>query len=221
SGHSTSSALIMAVAKGMLQSLGYTMQVPVEDHYITSKSELCDDMAILLGGRVAEEIVFNEVTTGAENDLERVTEIARRMICEFGMSDSLGPVTLGRRHGPVFLGRDLVEDRNYSEEIASAIDKEVRSMVDRCYEKSRQLLTSNRHKLDAVVTALLRKETIDGAELDRIIADPDRIEEILASMVEPSNGNTPPGQAATPQEGLAPSSSATEGGSASPSPTMA
>jgi len=187
---------VTILPRGM--ALGYTMQVPVEDHYITSKSELIDNMTILLGGRAAEEIVFNESTTGAENDLERVTEIARRMVCEYGMSDTLGPVTLGRRHGPIFLGREIAEDRNYSEEVASAIDKEVRRLIDDCFQRARELLTARRATLDALVEVLLQKETIDGEELDRIVNN-----SALASDLAP-------GASDGENDGSADSSSATE-----------
>jgi cell division protease FtsH len=187
---------VTILPRGM--ALGYTMQVPVEDHYITSKSELIDNMTILLGGRAAEEIVFNESTTGAENDLERVTEIARRMVCEYGMSDTLGPVTLGRRHGPIFLGREIAEDRNYSEEVASAIDKEVRRLIDDCFQRARELLTARRATLDALVEVLLQKETIDGEELDRIVNN-----SALASALAP-------GASDGENDGSADSSSATE-----------
>jgi cell division protease FtsH len=129
------------------------------------------EMTALLGGRVAEELVLNEISTGAQNDLERVTEIARSMVCEFGMSETLGPRTLGRKQGPVFLGRDLVEDRNYSEEVAHLIDQEIRRLVDECYARARDILKARRAALDHVVQALLKRETLDGAELDRLIQE--------------------------------------------------
>lgn len=158
---------VTIVPRGM--ALGYTLQLPEEDRYIIRRAELLDRLSSLLGGRAAEHLVFNEITTGAQNDLERATELARRMVCQFGMSDKLGPVALGRPAGPVFLGRDLVEDRNYSEEIASQIDREVRSLVDECYERARQLMSDNREALDRVVNQLLEKETIDSDELDELI----------------------------------------------------
>lgn len=123
--------------------------------------------------------------------MERVTDIARRMICEFGMSDKLGPVTLGRRHGPIFLGREIVEDRNYSEEVASAIDREVRSMVDDCFAKARELLTANREILGAIVEVLLNKETIDGEELSRIVDNPAAIADMLRDVGDSNNGGAP------------------------------
>jgi cell division protease FtsH len=143
------------------RALGYTMQYPVEDKYLTTRQEFMDDVSALLAGRVAEETVFNEVTTGASNDFERATAIARAMVCEYGMSERLGPVVLGTRHGSPFLGRDWNEERNYSETIALEIDKEVRSIIDECYERSRVILTENRAKMDQIVRVLLEKEMLE------------------------------------------------------------
>lgn len=152
-------------------ALGYTLHLPAEDRFIRTRSQMMAEMTALLGGRVAEELVLNEISTGAQNDLERVTEIARSMICEFGMSETLGPRTLGRKQGPIFLGRDLVEDRNYSEEVAHLIDQEIRRLVDECYARARDILKARRAALDHVVQALLKRETLDGAELDRLIQE--------------------------------------------------
>lgn len=151
------------------RALGYVLTLPNEDTFLNSKSEMLDNMTSMLGGRAAEKMVFNEVWTGAQNDLERVTEMARRMVCEFGMSENLGPLTLGRRNGPVFLGRDFHEERNYSEEVAAKIDVEIRNIVDACYDKAVQLLTDNRAIMDRIVNVLLEKETISGEELDRMM----------------------------------------------------
>ncbi len=150
-------------------ALGYTLNLPQEDRYLMTRKELLDEMTVMLAGRAAEELVFGEVTTGSQNDLERVTELARRMVCEFGMSERLGPVTLGRKAGPIFLGRDIVEDRNYSEAVASEIDKEVRRIVEECYQRAKKLLQENRHILDAIANRLLERETIDGEELDELL----------------------------------------------------
>ncbi len=158
---------ITVIPRGL--ALGYTLNLPQEDRYLMSKQELLDEMTTMLAGRAAEELKFNEVTTGAYNDLERVTELARRMVCEFGMSEKLGPITLGRKAGPIFLGRDIVEDRNYSEQVASEIDKEVRRVVDESYQRAKRLLTEHRHALDAIAKRLLEKETIDGDELTAIL----------------------------------------------------
>jgi len=163
---------VTILPRGM--ALGYTLTLPTEDRYLMSKSQMLDEITVLLGGRVSEQLVFNEITTGAQNDLERCTEMARRMVCDFGMSESLGPLTLGRRHGPVFLGRDFHEDRNYSEEVAAKIDVELRQFVDGCYDKAQQLLTEHREVLDRIVNVLLEKETLSGDELDRLMkGDPE------------------------------------------------
>jgi cell division protease FtsH len=146
------------------RALGYTMQMPTEDKYLTTRQEFLDDVSALLAGRVAEEIVYDEVTTGASNDFERATAIARAMVCEYGMSDSLGPVVLGNRHGNPFLGRDWNEERNYSETVAVEIDKEVRSIIEGCYERSRTILSENRAKMDEIVAVLLEKESLEREE---------------------------------------------------------
>lgn len=160
---------ISILPRGM--ALGYTMKFPLEDKYLTTKSELLDDIAGLLGGRVAEQLVFSELTTGANNDLDRATEIARAMVCEFGMSDTLGPLTLGKRHGNPFLGRDFGDERNYSEEIAMSIDKEVRKIIETGYNRAKQILSENREKMDEIVKVLLEKESLDREEFQALMAD--------------------------------------------------
>ncbi len=150
-------------------ALGYTLQLPTEDRYLISKQELMTRLAVLLGGRVAEEIVFEDITTGAHDDLQKATEISREMVCEYGMSDTLGPLTLGRRHKEVFLGKDIAEDRNYSEEVAFTIDKEVRSIIDSAYEQARKLIIDNRDKLDKLTAILLEKEVLEREEIDKIL----------------------------------------------------
>jgi len=150
-------------------AMGYTLNLPQEDRHLMTRQEMLDEMTVLLAGRAAEELVFGEVTTGAANDLERATELARRMVCEFGMSERLGPVTLGRKAGPIFLGRDIVEDRNYSEAVASEIDREVRRIVEECYERAKQLLSQYRHALHALAERLLEEETIDGEALNDLL----------------------------------------------------
>jgi cell division protease FtsH len=145
-------------------ALGVTMSLPMDDKYLHSKSEMLDLITAFMGGRVAEEMVFSEVYTGASNDIERASEIARRMVTEFGMSDRLGPIALGRRHGNPFLGRDLMEDRNYSEEIAKAIDEEVRAIMEHCYNRARKILEDNRETMDRIVQVLLERETIEREE---------------------------------------------------------
>lgn len=160
--HSDPVHKVTILPRGM--SLGSTWHIPVTDKYLVSRDELEDDIVSLLGGRVAEEIVYDRVWTGASNDLERVTRIARAMVCEYGMSDRLGTLALGRRAHNPFLGRDYHDERNYSEDIAKMIDEEVRAIVDTCHARATQILTDNRVKLDAVVQALLERETLDRDE---------------------------------------------------------
>ncbi len=161
-------------------ALGYTLQLPEEDRFLMSKNELLDKICVLFGGRVAEELKFGDVTTGASNDLERATQIARQMVTEFGMSEKLGLVKLGHKHNEVFLGRDIGEDRNYSDAIAYAIDQEVKAIVDSCYEKVRNILVENEDEMKKVASALLEREIIEGKELN-----------ILLGIEEEENGSTP------------------------------
>jgi cell division protease FtsH len=118
---------------------------------------------------VAEEMVFGEVTTGSQNDLEKATEAAHKMVCEYGMSEDLGPLTFGRKESQVFLGRDIVKERNYSEEVASKIDKEVRKIVDSSYKRAQELLEENRENLDRLAKTLIEKEVLEGEEIDEIL----------------------------------------------------
>ena len=148
---------------------GYTLLLPKEDRSYMTKSMLLDEITMLLGGRVAEDIILKEISTGAQNDLERATETARKMVMEYGMSERLGPLTLGQKNQAVFLGRDIARDRNFSEEIAFAIDKEVKSIIEQCYNKSRDLLTTNRKALHAIAQLLLEKETISAEEFEELM----------------------------------------------------
>ena len=148
---------------------GYTLMLPKEDRYYATRSELLDQLKTLLGGRVAEAVVLEEISTGAQNDLERATELVRKMICEYGMSDALGPITFGRRQEQVFLGRDISRDRNYSEEVAYSIDKETRQLIESAYEVVEQMLKDNIDKLHLVANALLEKETLEGGELEQLL----------------------------------------------------
>jgi cell division protease FtsH len=152
------------------RALGFTLQLPEEDRFLVSKQELVNRICNLLGGRVAEEIKFGDVTSGASNDLERATQTARQMVTELGMSERLGPVTLGRKQHEIFLGRDIMEDRNYSEEIAFAIDQEVRRIIDECYDRVRTLLSENLERLEQISQALLEQEVLEGEELDRLLS---------------------------------------------------
>ena len=152
-------------------ALGYTLQLPEEDRFLMSKSELMNRIAILLSGRVSEEIVFNDVTSGAANDLERATQTARQMVTQLGMSDKLGLVKLGNKREEIFLGRDISEDRNYSEEIAFAIDKEVKAIIDSCYETAKEILTEHRKLLDKIAGVLLEREVLDAEEFAKLMSE--------------------------------------------------
>ncbi|HKW58413.1 MAG TPA: ATP-dependent zinc metalloprotease FtsH [Candidatus Dormibacteraeota bacterium] len=159
---------ITIIARGMAG--GWVMSLPEEDEYMESRAKLMDEIAGALGGRVAEEIVFGDITSGAESDINKVTQIARRMVTQWGMSDKLGPVKMGNKEELVFLGRDLGEQRNYSEEVAAIIDEEVRNIIDHGYQTAKQILTKQRSLMDAVVERLKVVETLSGKELDDIIA---------------------------------------------------
>ena len=176
------------------RALGYTMQMPTEDKYLTTRQEFLDDISALLAGRVAEEVVYSEVTTGASNDFERATAIARAMVCEYGMSDSLGPVVLGTRHGNPFLGRDWNEERNYSETVAVEIDKEVRAIIEACYERSTQILIENRAKMDEIVGVLLEKESLEREDFIALMEGakaPETAAPPAAPTAPPTSGETP------------------------------
>lgn len=160
---------VSIVARGMFG--GYTLALPDDDRYLGRRSKFMDDLAGLLGGRVAEELVFGDVTTGAANDLERVTEIARAMVTRYGMSEKLGPRTFGDREELVFLGREISEQRNYSEQVAQEIDEEVKCIINTAYEKAREVLTTYRAKLDLVAQRLIQEETIEGPEFEALFAD--------------------------------------------------
>lgn len=152
------------------QAGGYAVMLPKEDRYFMTKPELLDKIVGLLGGRVAEEVVFGEVSTGAHNDFQRATGIARRMVTEFGMSDKLGPLQFGQSSGgQVFLGRDLHNEQNYSDKIAYEIDLEIQRIIKECYEKARTVLTENRDKLDLIANTLLEVETLDAEQIKHLV----------------------------------------------------
>lgn len=174
---------VTILPRGM--SLGSTWQLPITDKYLVSNDELTDDITALLGGRVAEEIVYNQTTTGASNDLERVTRIARAMVCEYGMSARLGTLALGRRSHNPFLGRDYNDERNYSEEVAKMIDEEVRAIVDRCHQRAIDMLSTHREKLDSVVLALLERETLSREDFLTVMAGETLPPMPLAVVAEP------------------------------------
>jgi len=153
------------------RALGWTLSLPVEDRFLVTRSELIDQLAMLLGGRVAEELVFQDPTTGAQDDLERATKIARKMVCEYGMSDTLGPMTLGEKVDQPFLGRDLAAHPDYSDHVAAEIDSEIRRLVDEAHDESWEILTSYRAQLERMVEVLLDKETLERAEVEEILGN--------------------------------------------------
>lgn len=198
SGHSLLSFLIpdvdplhkVSIIPRGIAALGYTIQVPLEDRHILSKDELMGRLIVLLGGQAAEELIFNQYTTGAQNDLEVVTTTARRMVCEFGMSPKLGNLTFGKREGQVFLGRDIVEERNYSEETALLIDQEIRKIVDEAYGRAREELKKNRDKLEKLAQVLLEKEVMDAEEVSKLLNLEKRTRETSDSKETDSAGKT-------------------------------
>lgn len=152
------------------RALGVTMQLPVEDRYNMNREQILDSICMLLGGRVAEEIFMNQMTTGASNDFERATDLARRMVSQWGMSESLGAMVSGETEGEVFLGRSLVQHRQVSEETLRQVDSEIRSVIDTQYAKAKKLLEDNRDKVEVMTKTLLEWETIDEAQIDDIMA---------------------------------------------------
>lgn len=148
---------------------GYTLSLPKEDKYYATRSEMLDELKVLLGGRVAEALVLKEISSGASNDLQRATQLARQMICEYGMSENIGPVTFGHRQDQVFLGRDIARDKDYSEEVAAEIDKEVRSFMEDAYAATEKLLSDNIDKLHVIAKALMEKETLKEEEINQLV----------------------------------------------------
>jgi cell division protease FtsH len=160
---------ISIVARGMMG--GYTKQLPAEDRYLHSRSYMKDMLAYALGGRAAEEIKFNEITDGAKSDIERATKLARAMVTDYGMSDKLGPRTFGHKEEMVFLGREISEQRDYSEEVARQIDDEVQNIINEAHKLARDTLTKNRKKLDLLAKELMNRETLEGKDLDKFFDD--------------------------------------------------
>ena len=153
---------ISIISRG--QALGYTISLPTEDKFLTTRAELTDTMAMTLGGRAAEEIVFGEITTGASNDLEKVTETAKQMVMRFGMSERLGPRVFGHDRSQPFLGREFSSEPDYSDEIAREIDDEIRRIVEEAHQTAKDLLTERREELDRISKILLERETIDAEQ---------------------------------------------------------
>jgi cell division protease FtsH len=160
---------VSVISRGM--ALGYTMGLPTEDRYLQSKSEFEDKIAGMLGGTVAERLMFGDITTGASNDIEKATNLARRMVTEFGMSEKLGPLAFGKREEMIFLGREIGEQRNYSDDVAKQIDDEVRAIIERGFERATQVLTEHKERLTELAEALVAKETIEAEEFEAMFAD--------------------------------------------------
>jgi len=150
-------------------ALGYTLQLPLEDRYLATKSELMDKITVLLAGRASEEVMFKEVSSGAQNDLKQATHLVRKMICDYGMSDKLGPVTLGAGNNEVFLGRDFLKEKNYSEELAFDIDKEIHRIIQNSYDRAMKILGENKDKLIELAELLEKKEVLEKEEIEKIL----------------------------------------------------
>jgi cell division protease FtsH len=162
-------AKVTIISRGM--ALGYTMALPQEDRYLQSKTEFEEKIAGLLAGNVAERLIFGDTTTGSSNDIEKATDLARRMVTEFGMSDKLGPLSFGKRDEMIFLGRSMGEQRDYSDEVARTIDEEVRVIIDKAYERATEVLTVHRDKLITLAEKLVAEETVDGEGFEAIFSD--------------------------------------------------
>lgn len=171
------------------RAMGVTMYLPVEEKYNETKSGLHTRICTLLGGRIAEELVFKSITSGASNDIERATAIARKMVCEWGMSDKLGPLAYGEKEGEVFLGRDMGHMKNYSESTAQAIDEEIRAIVQQNYECTRDILSKNKEGLIRVAEVLLEKENLDGSEIRTLVFGEDTQGASVGETIAPSAGS--------------------------------
>jgi cell division protease FtsH len=187
--HADPVSKVSIVSRGM--SLGYVMRLPERDFSLYGKAKFEDELTAMLGGRAAEEMVFGDVTNRASSDLERATKLARDMVTQYGMSEKLGPMIFGQREQMVFLGRDIGEQRNYSEAVAREIDREVRRIIEECYARAKQILIDNRAALTRVVKGLIKKESLDKAEFEALIAD--------GESAEGEAETTPPSQP-TPHE---------------------
>jgi len=182
------------------RALGYTLTLPTEDKYLVTRSELIDELAMLLGGRVSEEMVFGDITTGDQNDIEHATKIARQMIMEYGMSDKLGPVTLGHKQEQVFLGRDFVAEPNYSDAVAYEIDQEVRRLVEEAHKAAERIITEQRARLDVIAKILIDRETIAKEELMGLLeGDPEEAYRKFLESTQAEDAGAPAGEPEKPQ----------------------
>src|SRR5437588_645990 len=188
--HSDPVHKISVISRG--QALGYTISLPQEDKFLTTRAELNDPMAMTLGGRASEDIVFGEITTGASNDLEKVTQTAKQMVMRFGMSEKLGPRVFGHDHGQPFLGREFSSEPDYSDDVAREIDNEIRRIVEEAHQAARDILTEHRGELDNVAEVLLKRETIEAEQFQRLLAGESE-ESVFGAEEEPAHTPEPPG----------------------------
>ena len=195
--HSDPVHKISIIGRG--QALGYTISMPVEDKFLTTRAELLDGLAMTLGGRAAEEIVFDEITTGASNDLEKVTATAKQMVMRFGMSDKLGPRVFGHNQGMPFLGREFSTQPDYSDEIAREIDDEIRRIVESAHQRARDLLLEKRDELEITSQTLVRRETIEKEQFVALLAG--KSEEEIFGPDEPATPPQTPGNAIAVDDG--------------------
>ena len=158
---------VSIVARG--RAGGYTLNLPMEDRSLKTKSQFLADLAMMMGGYVSEKIVFKDVTTGASNDLEKASELARNLVTKYGMSEKLGPMAFGKSGGHVFLGRDMMAEKEYSEEVAAKIDTEVEGFINNAYKTAHKVISSNRKALSAVADALIKKEVLEHEEFYKIV----------------------------------------------------
>ncbi len=192
--HSDPVHKISVISRG--QALGYTISMPTEDRFLTTRAELLDTMAMTLGGRAAEEIVFGEITTGASNDIEKVTATAKQMVMRFGMSEKLGPRVFGHDHSQPFLGREFSNEPDYSDQIAREIDDEVRRIIESAHQRATSILTEHREHLDTISELLVRHETIEKAQFEGLLAG--RTEADVFGADEPAQPGLPAGPSSAP-----------------------
>jgi cell division protease FtsH len=190
--HSDPVHKISIISRG--QALGYTISMPQEDKFLTTRAELTDNLAMTLGGRAAEEIVFGEITTGASNDLEKVTATAKQMVMRFGMSERLGPRVFGHDHGQPFLGREFSAEPDYSDEIAREIDDEIRRIVESAHQRAKDILTERREALGTISEVLVKRETIEKEQFQALLEG--KSEEEVFGADQPASSPDVPG---TPQ----------------------
>jgi cell division protease FtsH len=181
---------VTIIPRGM--ALGLTTMLPLEDKHNYSRDYLNDQIAILLGGRLAEEITMNGMTTGAGNDLERSTEMARKMVCEWGMSDAMGPLTFGKKEEQIFLGREIAQHQDYSEDTAVKIDQEIKVIISTNYDKAKALLIEHKTALLQIADALLAREVLDAEQVRRIAAGEPLEDFVPAASANPEDGSRRP-----------------------------